>query len=402
MAFKLYLFLLLVFLLKINGQCVYPIEGFESTGIDPWTCMNGINYVSDVKDQSTTGMCWAFSTISWLETMYNILTRNRMLLSVEQVADNIEDFYSDNNNTLLYGDDLIFQDCQGIIPRPAFNGGRQKCAVYYISKSGIMTEYAYPFTYGGAKDLYNVSIITPIGIRDITEISFDEMMNLNFTINNLINLMGYGVILTSVDANDLQHNNYIVNDIKEIEYHLNHAILITGVVYNPIDMEYYLEFMNSWGDEFGLGGLGYIIITKNDGNQIVNNRGILTHWLFADVYDRYVAGESFNIDKVVLTQIIDSNNKKYNDLLITVSVLFGSFLIILITMLVLLCKKKQNNDKVIMVTPNPVIPTKQEPSASHNNIEMILKPQPNVEVPKIVNVQPNIDIDPFANVEQKF
>src|SRR5512145_1917974 len=73
-------------------------------------------YRADVKEQGNTGMCWDFATVSYIETMYYILTKNKFRLSVQQVSDNIDEFFEQNPK----------YECKQA-PRPAFNGGSSKC-----------------------------------------------------------------------------------------------------------------------------------------------------------------------------------------------------------------------------------------------------------------------------------
>ena len=59
-----------------------------------------VNHSGNIKDQKSTAMCWAFSATSFLEAHYNILTNNRMRLSVEQIGDNYNNYF----DNLSFGD----------------------------------------------------------------------------------------------------------------------------------------------------------------------------------------------------------------------------------------------------------------------------------------------------------
>jgi hypothetical protein len=135
----MYALILMCLIQLIRGECDY---GMTSMINSPWD-----SYLGEIRDQSNTRICWAFSTVTYLETMYNILTRNRYRLSPEQLSDNIPMYVAD--------------DPQCRMSRPAFTGGNHYCALSYVKQRGIMTEYDYPFAMGGEKLGSTIGVISP-------------------------------------------------------------------------------------------------------------------------------------------------------------------------------------------------------------------------------------------------
>lgn len=274
-----------------------------------------------IRDQGDTGMCWSFATSSYIEKMYVILTRNRYLLSVQQMSDNVNQYMNEHSNL---GCDRR--------PRPAFNGYQSYCALKYVEGVGIMTEYDYPFVGGGEKYLYNASYITPIGIRDVkTHDCRTHGSEYAFVV--LRELLMSGVVLGNICVDDLSEHGGIIDNIESCA--TNHAILITDIIRDESDGKLYVKFQNSWGTTWGNGGFGYIYI----GNETtkVNNRGILDSFTIAEVYNRYVAGTSIVIDKHTLDNIEGCSNGTYIAL---ASTLF--LLVVTTASLILVCVKLRN------------------------------------------------------------
>lgn len=327
----------------------------QITNLEPiitWTNNNGINFLGDIKDQKNTGMCWAFSTASYLEATYNIITRNKLMLSPEQIGDNIYDFYQNND----YQDD-IFKSCKQTVlyyPRPSLNGGFQKCALYYVSKKGIMTEYEYSFTNGGEyPQRYNLSRVTPIGVSDIETMDLSQLSQSEIISNLLVSIRS-GVILISVKAT----NNAITDDIL-ITRSTDHAVLMTGLYQSMVTGEYYIEYQNSWGRGYGIKGMFYLRVTQNE--TFINNYGFLTNFVDATVFSTYAQGTSFTIDKKTIEAIesntanaqlelsnLQSDNKKYYvasiTLLSIIFVIVSIYGIIKLFYFVKNCKTENKND----------------------------------------------------------
>eukprot|EP01084_Bolivina_argentea_P299947 517084_1 len=96
------------------------------TAID-WTNINGVSYVTPVKDQKNCGSCWAFSTVGSLES-FQAIHDNKTGSSIQELSEQ----------------QLV--DCTYAIP-DGCQGGLQEDAFSYISKiGGLCSEKEYPYT----------------------------------------------------------------------------------------------------------------------------------------------------------------------------------------------------------------------------------------------------------------
>lgn len=262
------------------------------TMVRDWTT----NYAVDIRDQGQLSMCWAFATTSYLEMMYAIRTRNRYRLSVEQISDGVPTHPAAR------------EKCTAL-PNPAHAGGDCLCALEYVHEAGIMTEYDYPFTWGGKNEgFYNREYITPIGVND-TESSTDlvdgsvpaQMLRrfIEMAIDNYPVIVGiHGTNLAG-----------LTDDIDET-LPCNHAVFVVGYgTDNTANKDIWLKFQNSWGAKWGYGGYGYIRIS--DAGVIRNNRGILSEWIGANVYSMYSAGYVNDWRRV--TTIVNTTTAVPND-----------------------------------------------------------------------------------------
>ena len=149
--------------------------------------------------------------------------------------------------------------------KPHFNGFTQECALFYVSKKGIMTNYNYPFLNGKPKDtIYNVSITTPIGVRNINLQTITSIQYLKIQLKA-------GAMLVSYNTDEVSCNNWHIDDVIE-NVQPNHAVMGVNLwqcsdVTDEHYSEVYLMFQNSWGKSCGNGGYFYIRITENNGTD---------------------------------------------------------------------------------------------------------------------------------------
>jgi hypothetical protein len=263
-------------------------EFFSIIG-DPWS-----RFLGDVKYQSDTGMCWAFSVVSYIETMYNILTRNKYRLSAQQIGDNIQKYFHE--------DDECFRN------RPNFNGYSHKCALRYVEEQGIMTEYDYPFTNGGEKNKYNSSYTTPIGIKNIRQICTNgtKMEKLGCLVLNLQN----GPILAAIHGvADFIQDSYIDKGVT-------HAVLLIDIVIS--NEKLYIKYQNSWSTLWGDRGFGYIRIDNTASllkmlNDILNKTVEMND--LCDINCNETCNKTCNIayDEMCFDECYETSNETYNE-----------------------------------------------------------------------------------------
>lgn len=120
-------------------------------------------------------------------------------------------------------------------------------------------------------------------IEMFSKISHTNITAANFTttkieeFNNLSGIrlgmfIGSGPVILTIDSTDLY---YILTTINDDNYYTDHTVLGVGIYYD-INHNLYFKYQNSWGSEWGDFGHGYIRITKDDGETLVNNLGVLT------------------------------------------------------------------------------------------------------------------------------
>jgi hypothetical protein len=274
-----------------------------------WSNMNGNNYLGHIKDQRNTGMCWAFASVSFLEANYNILTNNLYTLSAEQLGDNVDEYFQEHD----------VERCS--MQRPSYNGGFESCALNYVQKKGIMTEYDYPFTNGGEKyGVYDEKIVTPIGVRNVTVFDIDESYE-RFGGDNIFKspeevmtiilseLLHRGVVLGQINSGAFprviwDETDTYTKNIFETQT-TDHAILITGAYQNENDS--YVIIQNSWGIMDGSNGFRHILISE--GEEVYNNLGILSKFTFGEIYNKYTTYEEENKVEIFYYPEATKNNE---------------------------------------------------------------------------------------------
>ncbi len=235
----------------MNGEQIISSNSLPIYGYPASYDLRTLNRVTSVKNQGTSGSCWAFATYGSLES--NLLT------NFSETRD-----FSENNLKNMAGFDVGPND-----------GGNYDMAVAYLTRwSGPVSESSDPYNatsttspsgLNAEKHVQNVFIIPNRG---------------NSTDNDNIksSLMKYGAIFTSMYMSDTAYYNpthaaYYDN----IAANGNHAVTIVGwddgySRYNfsttpPGDGAFIVK--NSWGSSFG--DSGYFYVSYYDKNFGVDN-----------------------------------------------------------------------------------------------------------------------------------
>ncbi len=192
-----------------------------------WRNVGGMNFLTPVKYQDHTGMCWAFSTVGALESMYKI-----------------------TRNDPTYDPDLSEQQlaCAGV--GDAIYGGVPDIAVAYFQSTGVVTEEELPFTKTNYSPLWPLSPGWEERVYKID--SFTYFVSTAEVIKN--NLKLYGPLVTEMTVD---------NDWYGPEHGSprgSHAVLITGFHDDPsLPGGGYFIVKNSWGNWWGDQGYGKIL-----------------------------------------------------------------------------------------------------------------------------------------------
>eukprot|EP00250_Pteridium_aquilinum_P020938 c24991_g1_i1 orf=286-1809(-) len=195
--------------------------------------------VLPIKDQGGCGSCWAFATISAVESINAIVTGDLVSLSEQELVS------CDGNN---YG-------CDG--------GEMDLAMVWLVENGGVDTESDYPYTsYNGFTGycdykLLNDRAVNIDGYADVS--SYDEEALLCAASEQpvivAINGGAYGLQLYSEGVFD--------GNCPGEPDDLNHAVVIDG--WGSLNGLDYWIVRNSWGTQWGLEG--YIYMVRNTGDE---------------------------------------------------------------------------------------------------------------------------------------
>lgn len=194
-------------------------DEFDVTGVRPVAEIDYVakGLVNSVRDQGDCGSCWAFSTVSNIETHYAIREGSLLELSEQQLVD------CDVQN---YG-------C---------SGGKMHLAMEYYQyiKAAYREEYKYTKEMGICNiDAVNAGIFLNV-VGCVADHKKDE--------NELLKVVSeFGPVVVAVDATSLF--NYKGGIIGTGERNLNHAVNIVG--YGEENGVKFWKLRNSWGEDWG-------------------------------------------------------------------------------------------------------------------------------------------------------
>lgn len=206
-----------------------------------WRNYNGKDWTTPVKNQGDCGACWAFSSVSVIETRIN------------------KDLNNENYNADLSEQDIIKNNGIGNC-----GGGNEIDALRYIKNTGIVRESCMPYTQN------NAGTICANGVNEKLKITNYARVGANAgAIKNIISTQGpvtvymvvcgdfnsfsgSGVYSRSID-NDIYYDDSCWHDAGDGYEALNwHSVAIVGYT------DSYWIVKNSWGT--GWGDSGYIKI----------------------------------------------------------------------------------------------------------------------------------------------
>jgi KDEL-tailed cysteine endopeptidase len=189
--------------------------------------------MSPIQDQGQCGSCWAFSSVSALESNYCIANGSLLKLSEQQLVDCVK---------LCFG-------C---------NGGNQSLAFNYYKDHYAMSEAAYPYTAKDGTCQYSSSNNTGVkttGWVAVTSDSPDAMKAA--LVNNPMSV--------SIQANQLSFQLYTSGIFTNTNCgtNLDHATNVVGWGTSN-GMDYWI-MRNSWGTSWGMSGYMELEIVSGPG-----------------------------------------------------------------------------------------------------------------------------------------
>eukprot|EP01028_Stygiella_incarcerata_P006451 TRINITY_DN2623_c0_g1_i1.p1 TRINITY_DN2623_c0_g1~~TRINITY_DN2623_c0_g1_i1.p1 ORF type:complete len:392 (-),score=79.50 TRINITY_DN2623_c0_g1_i1:37-1212(-) len=191
--------------------------------------------VSPVKNQGSCGGCWAFATISTIESALAILesTNNVPVLSEQQLIDCDVDGNDDG--------------CNGGFYTYAFD--------YYISKNKkVMTEECYPYTASDDSCKYSDDA-TCIRAEVLSyETLYCSPSNILNSYNLLMNAIQVNPVAIAINADEVQHysSGILPFSVCGASSRPNHAVVVVG--YGTDNGNDYWLVRNSWGPYWGENG----------------------------------------------------------------------------------------------------------------------------------------------------
>jgi len=192
--------------------------------------------VNPVKNQGNCGSCWAFSTISSIESAVAIKTGNLYVLSEQELVDCDNIRHGGRNH--------------------GCNGGLMDSAFDWISKKeGVCTETNYPYISGVTKVSQSCNT-SCVALKDSNVLSYiDITPNSDLAMMNALNLQPVSV---SIQASTLDFQLYSSGVFTgECGTELDHGVALVGYGSSDDNIDYYI-LRNSWGSSWGSDGYMYI------------------------------------------------------------------------------------------------------------------------------------------------
>jgi cathepsin F len=206
--------------------------------------------VSPIQNQQQCGSCWAFSTVSAVESAWAIATGTLIKLSEQEVVDCSTACVLEDNQ----------QVCNG-----GCNGGWPWSALTDVEGwMGLNTEAAYPYTATtDACKRTTTGVFAPV--TNYTCLSGPNSNGPNYAVETVMQAFSYsnGPLSIAMDAGILQtYSSGIINPTAGecSTTQLDHAINIVG--WGVSGSTQYWKVRNSWGTAWGEAGYFRIIFGK--------------------------------------------------------------------------------------------------------------------------------------------
>ena len=270
----------------------------RNTDFIPLYGIKDSSYLPLTKNQKGVANCFIFAPVSSIEVAYGILTGTRYLLSAEQVANNIYDFFKKHDNK---DNHTYIKNCIDNV-NPTSEFGAPVCTLLYIAEKGIMSEYDYPYIEVMSQNKYNPKYVKPITVSDIIVIMAAQFSGVNIYFEQHIEDTNPYHYETGTENETYSYmHDFIVNHLSE-KYlipnvamicggivgsgqiydkylqncKIDHGVIITAVGHFPGDNDIYYEIVNSHGKSVGDEGKFYIKVFDDATKLFWNNGQILT------------------------------------------------------------------------------------------------------------------------------
>jgi len=187
------------------------------------------NAVNPVRDQGQCGSCYAFSSISTIETAYAIKKGSLNQLSEQYIV-----------------------DCSASEGNLGCNGGMPSAVYNYIKKKGAATLQSYPYTgVLGSCKAFSKSVISVTGFVNVAGEP------------GLLSAAAIGSVVVQIEADQQVFQFYSsgVFDNAKCGTNVDHGVVVVG--YGTASGANYWIVRNSWGSSWGEKGYIRIVRGKN-------------------------------------------------------------------------------------------------------------------------------------------
>ncbi|NXF33710.1 CATC peptidase, partial [Nyctibius bracteatus] len=201
-----------------------------------WRNVNGINYVSPVRNQGSCGSCYAFSSMGMLEARIRILTNNtqKPIFSPQQVVSCSQ--YS--------------QGCDGGFP--------YLIAGKYVQDFGVVEEDCFPYTAQDSpctfkRNCYHYYTSEYHYVGGFYGGCNEALMKLELVLHGpmAVSFEVYSDFMLYKEG--IYHHTGLQDDFNPFEL-TNHAVLLVGYGTDPESSEKFWIVKNSWGTSWGEDG----------------------------------------------------------------------------------------------------------------------------------------------------
>ena len=221
----------------LSNQSVYHSEHYMTVNCVNYTSIDwrAEGLVSDVKDQSQCGSCWAFSAVATMEGAHAKETGNLTSLSEQDLVDCVPDCFG----------------CNGGWPYLAIDYVINGSTTNNTNISGIDTEISY--SYKGFDQSCNFSN-SSVGANFTGLVRIPQ----NSTAHLLDAVLTVGPISVAIDAEeDFQfYSEGIFTSDTCSETSLDHAVTVVGYGKTSNGTSFYI-IKNSWNTDWGVDGYMY-------------------------------------------------------------------------------------------------------------------------------------------------
>jgi len=180
--------------------------------------------VNAVKNQGACGSCWAFGSLSAVETAYAIKYDTLLDFSEQQLVDCVK-------------------------AAAGCGGGSNDVSFNYQEKNGICNTTDYPIAYAAKQGpCYQNNCTAQAKVHTYGHMIAKSEMSFMHALNN-------GAVSIGIDASDFSsYGGGIVDETSKCGHNRDHSMTIVGYGYDSDQKENYYIVRNSWGPSWGESG----------------------------------------------------------------------------------------------------------------------------------------------------